>query len=104
MRRNIKYDGPDRKVNDDKALKDIKQYLGPKLYAVLLEESEKVEEYGTADAFQQLNYAMSFGGIEGYPVHAWGRRHTPKAYRKWMAEGGFQLDNDGFVLKNATEG
>lgn len=88
----------DRKAKDAKAIDDIREYCWPELWDALLVESGACRERGTAEAFQQLNIAMAFAGISGFPVHAWGRKHCLAAYRAWMADGknGVATDDQGF--------
>ncbi len=87
-------------LRDERAIEDIKSYLTEEQWKVLLGEARKVK---TGDGFQQLNIAMSFAGINGMPVHAFGRRYCLVGYRAWMAtpdsEGqSFETDEHGFCL------
>lgn len=95
----------DKSMRDDKAIADIKSYLkghNPNAWRVLLEEARKVR---TADDFQSINYAMSFAGIHGFPVHAFGRRYCLVGYREWMmrdADGapGIPVDEHGYRIES----
>lgn len=94
----VDYSGiADRRQKDDKAIADIQSYLGKKTWEVLLGESEKVQ---TGNDFQQINIAMSFAGISGFPVHAFGRRYCLVGYREWMMEGedGIPVDAHGYRI------
>lgn len=98
----IRYNGPDRKANDAKAIKDTRTYLGPKSWEALLFELGKVNQAGTAAAFQQISNVLGFiAGVQGYPVHAIGREYCLEAYRAWMHEGGedFLTDEQGFLIR-----
>ena len=101
MSQKVDYSGiADRRQKDDKAIADIQSYLGEKAWKVLLEEALKVQ---SGNDFQQINIAMSFAGISGFPVHAFGRRYCLVGYREWMAkpdeEGkSFPTDEHGFCL------
>ena len=95
------YHEPDRKVNDQNAIKDIREYATEKMMDLILVEAGKAEERGTAEAFNQLNIALSFCGIQGYPVHALGRTYCKAAYRAWMHDGDkpIMTDEEGFPIK-----
>jgi hypothetical protein len=101
MHTNISYKDLGRDEADAKAIADIEEYCGAKFYEVLLAETKVVEDIGTGEAFQQLNIAMAFAGIKGFPIHAWGRRKCLKAYRAWMADGedGVETDEAGYTVE-----
>jgi len=62
MKTNIRYNGPDRKANDAAAIKDIKDYLGPKAWKIL-----EAMPTDPACTIHHVNMGMAFAGIEGYP-------------------------------------
>lgn len=101
--RDVNY-GKDSKESDARAILDIKAYVGAasETWEILLVEAGKVETTGTNEAFNDLQLAMSFCGIQGYPVHAFGRKYCPKAYRAWMKVGDIELDDDGFPQSAPT--
>jgi hypothetical protein len=106
MSQKVDYSGiADRRKKDDKAIADIKSYLGKKTWKVLLGESEKVQ---TGNDFQQINIGMFFAGISGFPVHAFGRRYCLVGYREWMAtpnnDGpGIATDEHGYRIEEEAE-
>jgi hypothetical protein len=91
---------PTREGKDEQAIKDIKEYANEEMWDLILVESGKVEQIGTAAAFQELNRALAFCGIQGYPVHALGRKFCKTAYRAWMHDGKdpIMTDEAGFPL------
>lgn len=95
------YNKPDRKQNDADAIEDARQYASKKMWDFILVEAGKVEAHGTAEAFQQLNFALGFCGIQGYPVQAIGRTFCKTAFRAWMHDGDdpVMTDEDGFALE-----
>lgn len=92
-----RYNSPDRKANDIKAINDIMDYLSSKQWTMMMEAvaTRPVD-------FAQINFFLAFTGIEGYPVHAFGRTYCIDAYRAWMlsdAQGvSIQTDEDGFPI------
>ena len=105
MKTTISYaDIEDRDQRDWAAIKDIKDYLSEKQWDVFCEEARDTH---TAQDFQKINFYMGFVGIEGFPVHAFGRRYCLEAYRAWMmsSEGGdpILVDEQGFLI-NLQEG
>lgn len=99
MKYNRHYIDADEAKNDADAVRDIKEYCNEAMYEALLVETGKVAAIGTAAAFQDLNMAMGFCGIEGRPVHAWGRKYCLAAYRAWMHAGNVMTDEHGFRIK-----
>lgn len=102
----IRYDGPDRKENDKRAISDSKDWLsshfkeGWDMWEQILVLCGETNQVGTSDAFQSLNVQLSFVGIMGYPVHAIGRKYCPEAYRHWMTHDGYcELDSEGFQVE-----
>lgn len=100
MSYNRHYIDPDRKVNDEHAIRDIREYCSTKMWELILVETGRVKQLGTAAAFQELNTALAFCGIVGYPVHALGRTYCLDAYRAWMHDGDkpIMTDDEGFRL------
>lgn len=101
---------------DAQALKDFREYVGEKAWAVALEERDKCTMMHHLD---QLNMAISFAGVVGRPVLAffrqkwgahlvevwrskatWDRRHfdmirdniVPTEIRDWIVEGNSKED------------
>lgn len=98
--RHVDY-GKDSKESDVRAISDIKAYVGhaSESWEILLVEAGKVEALGTNEAFNDLQLAMSFMGIGGYPVHAFGRKYCRTAYKAWMAAGNVKIDEDCFPVR-----
>lgn len=77
----ISYANLPRHLADDKAIDDLKSYVGDKPFAVLLQEADTIN---TDKDWQSFNNMLGFIGVRGYPVHAFGRRYCLTAYREWM--------------------
>lgn len=97
---------PDRTKKDEKAIQDIFDYIGSnqEFRDILMVELGKCAERGTAKAFAQMNFTLSFAGISGYPVHALGRKYCLESYRAWMhdtTDGNEAVltDEQGFPIK-----
>lgn len=62
---------------DAKALADTRDYLGPKAWEALLFEVGRANGFDAAQGghagWDQILMALSFCGVQGYPVHAIGR-------------------------------
>lgn len=99
MKSTINYKAPGVEA-DKKAVADAKVYLGD-TWAQLMYEMGRAAERGTAQAFQDINNALGFVGVQGYPVHALGRTYMLKAYREWMHGGDdpVMTDEKGFEIK-----
>jgi hypothetical protein len=91
----------DRKERDEKAIQDVWEYSSDKMKEVILSGLSQVEQIGTAEAFKSMGVALNFAGINGYPVHALGRRYALTAYRAWMHDGNDprMTDEEGFPLE-----
>lgn len=100
-----RYNNAEREVNDANAIQDIREYANQKMWELILVEAGRCKEEGTAKAFNQLNIALSFCGIQGYPVHALGRTYCLEAYRNWMHDGKSPVmtDEKGYPIKQAEE-
>lgn len=98
---NRSYKGyPSREAADAAAIGDIKEYCSEAMWETLLFEAGRAAERGTAEACKDMNIAMSFCGISGYPFHAFGRKYFLKAYRAWMHEDdAYVTDEQGFEIK-----
>jgi parvulin-like peptidyl-prolyl isomerase len=83
----IKYDAEDPAVNDANALKDVKEYLGARRWKIV---KEAAKASATSKDVQNLNYAMAFAGITGFPFYAFCRKYCPKAYMEWRVEHGME--------------
>jgi hypothetical protein len=63
---NVDYSGMDEVAKHNKAIEDIKEYMGEerftKLTALLKEDSYTLS---------QFEMAVSFAGVQGYPAKAW---------------------------------
>lgn len=86
---------------DDRALDDLKEWLTDKNWQIFREEAEKVTD---AQGWITINNSFGFIGVQGYPVHAFGRRYCLIGYRDWMhseTDGGpIETDAQGFVIKD----
>lgn len=91
-----------REEKDAQAIKDIKEYATEKMWDLILVECGRAQERGTAGAFQSINFALNFVGIQGYPIHAVGRSYCLTAYRAWMHDGDkpVMTDDKGFPIED----
>jgi len=98
MKTCISYMQGTREERDEQALKDIRGYLSDKQWDALMDcvkRGAKVPE---------LNFYLSFMGIEGYPVHAFLRKYRLAEFRAWMHEDNLDhglsimTDEQGFPL------
>lgn len=113
---NTSYKGMDRKQADEKAIRDIMEYLDPKveLFGDLVSLAVHVENElpmigqdgkPHVQKIGGMNMLFGFAGISGYPFHAFCRRYAPNKYREWMTSGSdaVELDDENFpvVKENA---
>jgi hypothetical protein len=72
----IDYKGLSEDEKKEKAMNDIKFYLGSQF-------DKSNETLKQADSFDEFNFCCEMIGITGYPVEAWFRELHPK---KWMPD------------------
>jgi hypothetical protein len=84
MHYNINYNGLTRYQADEKAIEDIREYLTVKQWDIIMQSVGQMNA-DKEKSFQAINFMLSFTGVQGYPVHAFGRRYCLKKYREWMA-------------------
>lgn len=96
-----------RKEKDDRAIKDIEEYLGTEKFKSVIEMVEKLKANNISDSdkIRHLNFAFGMmAGITGYPFHAFCRRYMLKEYRAWMADPSeglsIQTDEEGHPVKS----
>lgn len=80
---------------DDKALKDMIDYLGQSRFDLLIEATKD-----PSLTINGLNMLLGFAGVSGYPFHAFARRHMLTRYREWMATD----DGDGLTIATDAAG
>ena len=68
----------DRKERDEKAIQDIKDYLSPELWDIMMELIEGPH------TIKDINMSLAFAGVSGYPFHAFCRKYSLEKYREWM--------------------
>ena len=90
----IDYSELSREEADACALKDLNEWLSPLQQGVLMHAARDPE---TSISF--LLGMLNFAGIQGYPVHAFLRKHRLADYRAWMAEASIKTDAEGFRLE-----
>lgn len=95
----IDYSNLSREAADEKALRDIWEYVTPKQRKAMLAYAEQVR-LGKAD-IQQLDATLQMiVGISGYPLEAFYRAHCLDAFKAWFAEApAVALDDAGFRIK-----
>jgi hypothetical protein len=72
-----------REQLDERALNDIREYLGDKeKYDYLVSFAEAID--GEKRTVQHLNFAMAFAGISGRPFHAFCRKYCLEHYKNWL--------------------
>lgn len=64
----ISYEGLDPIAKHNKAIQDIKDYLGNDRFDIVTESAKNMDPPMTLNEF---TVAMSFAGVQGYPVKAW---------------------------------
>ena len=105
MHTEISYKGLPREDADKAAIQDIREWLSQEAMETLVHTAGRATD---AQGFSAINFALSFAGVSGYPVHAFGRRYCLEAYRAWMAEPdeegvSYPTDEQGFKL-DLTQG
>jgi hypothetical protein len=65
---------------DEKAIKDLREYISEKNWEIII----RALCNGELTRFQDINVAFGFAGVTGYPVHAFGRLYCPKMHQEWM--------------------
>lgn len=105
MKTTINYGNMSREEADTKAVDDTKFYLGVDGWAALMFEMGQAYAIGTAEAFQSINMSLAFCGVQGFPVHALGRKYMLPAYRAWMHSGKdpVMTDDKGYALPEAPK-
>lgn len=104
MSHEISYARMSPKEADEKAIADIREYLGPRAWAALLKEAEKANVYDVVndgyDGWTQINHALAFCGVQGYPVHAFGRAYCLTSFKNWMRGGDdpVPVDEQGYPI------
>lgn len=81
MHHDIKYDTSDRVKADEKAIEDVKFWLGDRFDEVM----DTMKRCDGAEP-REVYFAMSFAGIQGYPVGAIMRTYMPKTAKLLEAE------------------
>lgn len=65
---NVSYEGLSDIEKHNKAIQDIKDYLGEEKFEQLTKQCK--EEYPDL-TLEQFRMSVSFAGVQGYPVKAW---------------------------------
>ena len=102
----------DRKKKDEKAIQDIFDWFAKKPVLVAdLAQLATCIEHGIPTrsndgkeripTIEGLNMTFGFGGVSGYPFHAFCRRYCPNKYREWMTSGpdAVELDDENFTVE-----
>lgn len=99
MARYTKYEGSPEE-RDAKAIEDIRSWLGQESWDTLMQLVGNPET-----TIPQLNFALSFAGVSGYPFHAFCRKYCLQPYREWMAAGedSIQTDERGHGIYDKEE-
>lgn len=66
MHYNVDYSGLDPQAKHDKAIADIREYMGNAKYEQIKAEFTR----GKVIPFEQFQFYLSIAGIQGYPVKA----------------------------------
>jgi len=96
MTYDVSYRHLSREKADENAIKDIKEYLTPEAWDILMQ--------GVGNPNTTIDHVnMSFGlaGVQGYPFHAFCRKYLLKKYREWMHSGddAVMTDEQGYSLE-----
>ena|SRR5687768_3837839 len=91
------------KEADEKALKDIREYLSQDQWDCLMQLVGN-----PATPINTINFCLGFTGVSGYPFHAFCRKYMLDKYREWMAtpqgdEPGIETDEHGFQDERKKE-
>lgn len=98
MHYEVSYKDMDPTEADEKAIRDIVDYLDGReqLFGDLVQLATCVEHEIPCESsdgkarvqpFHSLNMTFGFAGIQGFPFHAFCRRYCPNKYAEWMASG-----------------
>lgn len=66
MHYTVNYEGLDPIAKHNKAIADIKEYLGEDRFETLTEQFKN-----RSPSFEQFELMVSFAGVQGYPAKAW---------------------------------
>lgn len=90
------YAGLSPQEADDRALRDIEEYLSSDQWTLLTMAAADP----TSATFHELKFALGMVGVRDYPVHAFLRKYRLAEYRAWMASDPdpIQTDEEGFRL------
>lgn len=94
MKNTVRYEGS-REAKDRAAMRDLKAYLQSNQWDAIMTQITRPD-------FQTVNILLSFTGVEGFPVHAFGRKYMLKQYRQWMLEGGIATDEYGYKIEEVV--
>jgi hypothetical protein len=67
----VDYSGLDSSEKRKEAIEDLKKWLGIKKYEELTSKTKKAIKDGKVVNRDGIHFAMSFAGVEGYPVLVW---------------------------------
>lgn len=83
-------------ARDTKAIDDIREYLGEERWEIVLDML--IDPKSRID---NINMALGFAGVAGFPFHALCRKYRLAQYREWMAAGsdGMNTDEMGFSVE-----
>ena len=87
MHYTVSYEGLSSQEKHDKALGDLKEYLGEDRFEQLTRELSRHPDL----TLEQFEFYASFAGVQGYPVRAWYLHCFPE---KW---------SDGYGLIHTKE-
>lgn len=69
MHYNVDYNGLTPQAKHNKAIEDIKEYMGDIRYNLM--SGTFIETYPCGMSLEQFELIASFAGVQGYPVRAW---------------------------------
>jgi hypothetical protein len=89
-----------REEKDAEAIKDIKEYLSQEQWDAIMQGAGAVLQKAPGWDFQSINFMFGITGIDGFPVHAFGRRYCLEQYKQWMRSGddAVPVDDQGFTI------
>lgn len=74
----ISYANVPEKQKDAKAIKDIKDYIAPEQWDILMQlVGDKTMP------LTQIDIALHFCGVQGFPIFAFMRKYRPEDYSAW---------------------
>lgn len=94
------YAGMNRKEADEKAIADMRDYLGNDRFESIVAAIDVAKQSGPIPVHSIRAQLELLAGITGYPLGAFCRRYFLEDYRAWMHSGddAVMTDEEGFPI------